>query len=472
MGIDGWFCSSLTLPSMYSQLRANPRDQIVVDRVWLARRVDDEVAIRVLLRLFEVALPDAAVEGFALRLDAVLGRVELFAPQQRVHACLCGLRIDIEDNDEVGPVLAQRDTADGEDVGDGQAAGAALVGKGRGDEPVGDHEFATLDRRLDTLGDELRPAGHEQQHLAAQVHRMRLLVLRIEQHLADLLADVRPAGLAHLADGHMGLLSRLDETIELGRLPAAIGPIEHKKPAAQTVGEVVIQRCIRHHPEHSGKAGEFVAAYDRAMPTPTPDHYLSPYQQAHVDHGSEFRVTLWANERSQRLRFKVMTEMVFMLGKRVLDAGCSRGDFAAYLLEKDVAYESFVGIDAVEPVITFAQSRGLARSQFVAGDFVRDASFFAIDSPQVLAISGSLNTMDDEMVFGLLDNAWRATGETLVFNFLSDRASDEAPRQTHPARRLPTMALLDWALSRTPNVRMRQDYFRYGHDATIVMRKD
>ena len=201
------------------------------------------------------------------------------------------------------------------------------------------------------------------------------------------------------------------------------------------------------------------------------DNYLSPYREAHDDHGSDFKVTLWANERSQRLRFRVMTEMVFMLGKRVLDAGCSRGDFAAYMLEKDVAYKSFVGVDAVEPVIAFASSRGLDRSRFVAGDFVSDPSFLSTDRPQIIAISGTLNTMDDATAIGLLDQAWAATSEALVFNFLSDRASVEAPQQTDPARRLPTLTLMDWALTQTPSVRMRQDYFRYGHDATIVMRK-
>lgn len=206
------------------------------------------------------------------------------------------------------------------------------------------------------------------------------------------------------------------------------------------------------------------------MPEAT-DNYLSPYHQAHDDHGSDFRVTLWASERSQRLRFRVMTEMVFMLGKRVLDAGCSRGDFAAYMLKKDVGYESFVGVDAVEPVVTYAKSRGLERSTFFVGDFVSQPEFLSIDRPQVIAISGTLNTMDDDTAMTLLDHAWQATSETLVFNFLSDRASQDAPSQTGPARRLPTLKLMDWAMQRTPAVRMRQDYFRYGHDATIVMRK-
>lgn len=199
--------------------------------------------------------------------------------------------------------------------------------------------------------------------------------------------------------------------------------------------------------------------------------YLQPYHQAHEDHGSDFGVTLWANERSQRLRFRVMTEMVFLPGKRVLDAGCSRGDFAAYLLEREVTYESFVGLDAMEPVVAFANGRGFARSRFVAGDFVTDSALLGTDRPQVIALSGTLNTMSDEMAIGLLESAWQSASETLVFNFLSDRVSEGAPSELGPARRLPTLKLLDWALRQTPAVQMRQDYFRFGHDATIVMRK-
>ncbi|MEM6506990.1 MAG: class I SAM-dependent methyltransferase [Planctomycetota bacterium] len=201
------------------------------------------------------------------------------------------------------------------------------------------------------------------------------------------------------------------------------------------------------------------------------DHYLQPYREAHEDHGADFKVTLWANERSQQLRFRVMTEMVFMAGKRVLDAGCSRGDFAAYLMSKDVAYGSYTGLDAVEPVIDYANRRGLERAAFIAGDFVSDASLLSIDQPQVITVSGTLNTMDDDTAVGLLETAWQAAGETLVFNFLSDRASGQAPSQTAPARRLPALKLLDWAMQQTPSVCLRQDYFRFGHDATIAMRK-
>lgn len=186
---------------MASEFFCDACDQVVVDRVGFAGRVDDEVSVGVLFCLIEVALADAAVVGVAFGFHAVLGRVELFATQERVHPGLRGFRIDIKDDDEVWPVLAKRDTAHGEDVGDRQAPGRALVSQRRGDESVGDDEFAPSDRRRDALGDELRPAGHEQEHLAADVHGVGLFVLGVEEDFADFFADVRPAGLADFADG-------------------------------------------------------------------------------------------------------------------------------------------------------------------------------------------------------------------------------------------------------------------------------
>jgi len=203
----------------------------------------------------------------------------------------------------------------------------------------------------------------------------------------------------------------------------------------------------------------------------TYDHYLDPYREAQKSHGSDFKVTLWANEKSQRLRFRVMTEMMFFAGKRVLDAGCSRGDFAAYLIERDIPYEKYIGVDGLDEVVDYANSRDLARSEFRAGDFVTDPSLLSVGQPQVIAISGTLNTMEDGTAVTLLDHAWRTTSQALIFNFLSDEASPEAPRQKPPARRLPTKMLLDWALSHTPSVRFRQDYFAMGHDATVLMWK-
>lgn len=202
------------------------------------------------------------------------------------------------------------------------------------------------------------------------------------------------------------------------------------------------------------------------------DPYLRPYRDSAKKHGSDtFDVTLWADPSTQRLRFDVFTQMCFMTGKRILDAGCSRGDLAAFLIEREVAFDSYVGVDALCDVIDYAQGRDLPRCQFHCGDFVADPALLSIGQPQVICISGSLNTMNDQHAMSVLEAAWAATSESLIFNFLSNRAGAEAAVQTGPARRLDTLNLLNWAMRQTWRVSFRQDYFEHGHDATILMQK-
>lgn len=202
------------------------------------------------------------------------------------------------------------------------------------------------------------------------------------------------------------------------------------------------------------------------------DPYLEPYRTSQRRHGAAFEVTLWASPQTQRLRFEVMTQMCFFAGKRVLDAGCSRGDFAQYLHEHDIPYASYTGIDALGEVIDYAAGRDLPRTRFLAGDFVSQPDLLMTDNPQIIAISGSLNTMSDQHLFGVLNSAWASVTQTLIFNFLSDRyASPAGYAEDGPARRFDTLRMLDWATDKTPYVVFRQDYFKGGHDATILMRK-
>jgi SAM-dependent methyltransferase len=199
--------------------------------------------------------------------------------------------------------------------------------------------------------------------------------------------------------------------------------------------------------------------------------YLKAYQQGIQKHGTDFEVTLWASPRTQQLRFDIFSQMYRLDGKSILDAGCSRGDLAQWLLDHGIAYRQYTGIDALEPVINFARSRNLPRASFHAGDFVSDVRLLSTNQPEVICISGSLNTMSDEEALKVLQAAWDAAGEALLFNFLSDRAGPAAPLQDRIARRLNTMALLDWAFEMTPDVTFRQDYFPHGHDATIRMKR-
>ena len=213
---------------------------------------------------------------------------------------------------------------------------------------------------------------------------------------------------------------------------------------------------------------------------PKQPDYLHPYQQAVKRHGPSFPATLWASRDSQRTRFRVLTEMVDLSGRSIVDAGCATGDLAAYLTEHNILASHYTGLDGVPELLVEARSRGLPRTTFLDIDFVADASAFSrFDAPaEVVVFSGSLNTLEEEGALSILERAWPAARYALVFNFLSARDGRPAlrddlkdltkPTEADPARRFDPLAMLDWALSQTPSVRFRQDYLR-GHDATIAM---
>lgn len=205
--------------------------------------------------------------------------------------------------------------------------------------------------------------------------------------------------------------------------------------------------------------------------TAAPDPYLQPYRDAQRRHGTSFDVTLWGSPQTQQARFDTITDMIHLPGKRILDAGCSRGDLAAHLIDRRIPYASYLGIDGVPEIIDHARTRNLPATRFITGDFVRQPRLLKTGNPQIITLSGTLNTMDLPTALTVLGAAWSATSETLIFNFLPDTCGPDAPPQKDPARRLPTFDLLTWALHHSPAIHYRQDYLPAGHDATIAMHK-
>ena len=199
--------------------------------------------------------------------------------------------------------------------------------------------------------------------------------------------------------------------------------------------------------------------------------YLQPYREGLLEHGPSFEATLWASPRTQRRRFEAFAEAIPLAGKRLLDAGCGGGDLAAFLLERDIPYSHYLGLDAMPEMVEYARLRRLPRAEFRAADLLHDPHTMADAGAQIVLISGTLNTMSPQQAMTLLGHAWEAAGEALIFNFLSDRAGPLAASQTGPARRHDTLGLMSWALSHSPRVAFRQDYLEHGHDATITIRR-
>ncbi|MHC4975142.1 MAG: hypothetical protein ACYTF7_00890 [Planctomycetota bacterium] len=201
----------------------------------------------------------------------------------------------------------------------------------------------------------------------------------------------------------------------------------------------------------------------------TPE-YLRHYREIVDEKGPGFDATGWRNPDFQIERFRVFGEMYDFAGKVVLDAGAGQADFAAYLIDEKIVYESFHAFEAIPEMARLIATRGLPNVVVHQRDFAADVGCFGeVSDVDVLVFSGSLNTMEQDAAVRVLERAWEACGEAVVFNFLSDRCDPSLLKaETGPASRFDTLALISWALEKTPVVRFRQDYLG-GHDATIAM---
>lgn len=214
---------------------------------------------------------------------------------------------------------------------------------------------------------------------------------------------------------------------------------------------------------------------------------LEPYREAIRAHGPSFEATLWASREWQMDRFAVIADMVDLSGRVIIDAGCALADLAEFLDTARIPYGRYIGLEALPELASAARARRLPETEIVEGDFGSDpdalARLIREHRAEVVIFSGALNTFEQDAALEVLDRAHEALfgaggtgrgerrgeagGEALVFNFLSSR-NHRSPGPPSPAKRFDPVAVLDWALERTPNVRFRQDYFD-GHDATVAM---
>ncbi|MBC7835411.1 MAG: class I SAM-dependent methyltransferase [Phycisphaerales bacterium] len=207
-------------------------------------------------------------------------------------------------------------------------------------------------------------------------------------------------------------------------------------------------------------------------PKPCAD-YLVPYQEVVDRCGAGFEALLWTSRQSQHARFKATTDMICTRGKRLLDAGCGTADFLAHLNDSKIHYDHYTGMDALPELLDKGRFISEPRSEFIHADFVADAAAFTRvhPTPDIIVFSGSLNTLRQTQALAVLEHAWPACREALVFNFLCAGPCDPPIKgDCGPAHRFETLTLLRWALARTPMISFRSDYLD-GRDGTILMRK-
>lgn len=209
--------------------------------------------------------------------------------------------------------------------------------------------------------------------------------------------------------------------------------------------------------------------------------YLDPYRDAVRESGAGFESQLWLSKNKQQTRFRVITAMAQPKGRVLADIGAGIAEYLPYLHEHDALPKHYIGVEGV-PEMTEegrrrAETLGISGAVFETHDFVADetlAKTLVQDAGvDTFVFSGSLNTLDPDAARVVLDRVYDALAAagrgTIVFNFLSQRKDTEPTPPKPPAVRFDPVGMLNWALTRTPLVRLAHDYMD-GHDATIRMR--
>lgn len=143
--------------------------------------------------------------------------------------------------------------------------------------------------------------------------------------------------------------------------------------------------------------------------------YLQPYFDAARRHGGGFGSLLWASPDTQQLRFDAFARLVAFTGASVLDVGCGRADLLDFLIATGQAPAEYIGIEGVPALAEAAEGRGI---RIARADFIAEPQCLFTGS-DIIAISGALNTCEDEAFYGTIKRAFDATARHVVFNFLS-----------------------------------------------------
>ena len=213
---------------------------------------------------------------------------------------------------------------------------------------------------------------------------------------------------------------------------------------------------------------------DEHVPNAGEDDPIEPYRQAIARTGSGFAATLWASERTQKLRFDVLIDLLGVEHVRdavVLDLGCGDGALAAHLLDRSIRYRRYIGVDAIMEQVEAGDARGLPDASFACSNLLGSSDSLGQWGADVAFISGTLNTMSQDVAMSFVDSVLPAVRHGLVFNFLSDRPiKARLDVDLGPARRHDVVRWLDHALRCSPLVGFRQDHLE-GHDAAILIRR-
>jgi len=176
--------------------------------------------------------------------------------------------------------------------------------------------------------------------------------------------------------------------------------------------------------------------------------------------GSDVRTLGWGNKDQQYFRFKQALRIQNFNNKSILDIGCGFGDFYYACMESGINISHYTGWDINPDLIEAAQNKN-TKSSFKVIDIstTRDISVIA-DIGVMLGVlnlnfKDNYNNIDFSKM--MIKKAFDSVSESLVVDFLSSKLDLVYPEEDFVFYHDPA-AMLTYALTLTPNVRLFHDY--------------
>lgn len=142
---------------------------------------------------------------------------------------------------------------------------------------------------------------------------------------------------------------------------------------------------------------------------------LDFYNKAYKKHGITARGLNWHSEKSQKIRFEVLSRFIKdeISSSSIVDAGCGFGDFYFFLQKQNLIPKRYVGIDCMQDFIDIAKKR-LFDTTFTCRDILRDELIYA----DWYVASGSLNILNSFDTWMFLEKMLAYSKVGVVFNIL------------------------------------------------------
>jgi len=182
-------------------------------------------------------------------------------------------------------------------------------------------------------------------------------------------------------------------------------------------------------------------------------------------HGYSPKSLAYGSEKSQKIKFNIVTEVGIEDNCSVLDVGCGFGDYFNYLKQRGIKNVKYCGIDISNKIVDLAKEKN-SLVNVIQGNVLDLSDDEKYDYVISLGFNAVKTGSNWETLTQVLDKMWKLSKKGIAYNAVST-FSEAKPRKIYfvsPAK------VIDYIMNNlTYKVVFRHDYMP--HDFTIFAYK-